>query len=151
AFLGTVGAHRIGWHLIDLSFAKQRYEADFRYSLTRLRENSEQIALARGESRERDLLADRFANVASNWYATMSRQKRLTFFTTGYNQIAVVLPTIIVAPHYFAGLISLGTLTQTGAAFGQVQTAFSFFVNAYSRLAQWKSVVDRLIGFEAQI
>ncbi|KAB2919323.1 MAG: ABC transporter ATP-binding protein/permease [Hyphomicrobiaceae bacterium] len=151
AFLGTLGAHRIGQRLISLNFAKQRFEADFRYALVRLRENSEQIALARGESRERDLLSGRFANVVSNWYASMSRQKRLTFFTTGYNQIAVVLPTIIVAPHYFAGLVSLGTLTQTGGAFGQVQTALSFFVNAYARFAQWKSVIDRLVGFETQI
>jgi len=151
AFVGTVGAHRMGWRLIDLNFAKQRCEADFRYALVRLRENSEQIALARGEGRERDLLGRRFSSVAANWYDTMRRQKRLTFFTTGYNQVALVLPTIIVAPHYFAGLVSLGTLTQTGAAFGQVQTALSFFVNAYARLAQWKSVVDRLVGFEAQI
>src|SRR6185503_11486967 len=132
-------------------FAKQRHEADFRYALVRLRENAEQVALAGGEKRERDLLEGRFSNVAANWYSTMSRQKRLTFFTAGYNQVAVVLPTIIVAPHYFAGLVSLGTLTQTGAAFGQVQTALSFIVNAYARLAVWKSVVNRLIGFETQI
>jgi putative ATP-binding cassette transporter len=151
ALMGTVGAHRIGWRLVDLNFAKQRHEADFRYALVRLRENAEQVALAGGEKRERDLLGGRFSNVAANWYSTMSRQKRLTFFTAGYNQVAVVLPPIIVAPHYFAGLVSLGTLTQTGAAFGQVQTALSFIVNSYSRLAEWKSVVNRLIGFETQI
>lgn len=151
ALVGTAGAHRIGRRLIDLNFAKQRCEADFRYSLVRLRENSEQIALARGEGRERDLLAGRFASVATNWYSTMRCQKALTFFTTGYSQVALVLPTVLVAPHYFAGAVTLGTLTQTGGAFGQVQTALSFFVHSYSRLAQWKSVVDRLIGFETQI
>jgi vitamin B12/bleomycin/antimicrobial peptide transport system ATP-binding/permease protein len=80
----------------------------------------------------------------------MSREKKLTFLTSGYNQVAVILPMIIVAPYYFAGALPLGTLMQTGGAFGQVQTALSFFVHAYSRLAEWKTAVDRLLGFEAE-
>jgi putative ATP-binding cassette transporter len=150
SLLGTLLIHRFGWPLLALSFAKQRAEADFRFALVRLRENSEQIALARGERAERDVLTGRFGDVCSNWYATMSREKKLTFMTSGYNQVAVILPMVIVAPYYFAGALPLGALMQTGGAFGQVQTALSFFVHAYSRLAEWKSAVDRLLGFEAE-
>ena len=150
SLFGTLVIHRFGWPLVALNFAKQRVEADFRFALVRLRENSEQIALARGERAERDVLAGRFGNVRCNWYETMSREKKLTFLTSGYNQVAVILPMIIVAPYYFAGALPLGTLMQTGSAFGQVQTALSFFVHAYSRLAEWKTAVDRLLGFEAE-
>jgi putative ATP-binding cassette transporter len=150
ALIGTFAAHIIGRPLVDLNFLKQRYEADFRFALVRLRENSEEIALMRGEAIERGVLARRFAKIELNWYATMARTKKLTFFTSGYNHIAIVLPTIAAAPQYFAGALSLGTLTQTGGAFGQVQTALSFFVTAYPRLAEWKAVVDRLVSFEAR-
>jgi putative ATP-binding cassette transporter len=150
ALFGTFAAHIIGRPLVGLNFLKQRYEADFRFALVRLRENSEEIALMRGEAIERGVLVRRFAKVRLNWYATMARTKKLTFFTAGYNHIAVVLPTIAAAPQYFAGALSLGTLTQTGGAFGQVQTALSFFVTAYPRLAEWKAVLDRLVSFETQ-
>jgi putative ATP-binding cassette transporter len=150
SFLATLGAHVIGRPLIGLDFERQRFEADFRFALVRLRENSEQIALLQGESTEQSLLANRFANIIDNWHRIMSRQKTLTFFTAGYNQAAVVLPYIIMAPHFFAGTILLGTLTRTAGAFGQVQSAFSFFVNAYARLADWIAVSHRLSGFETQ-
>ena len=149
--VATVGTHLIGRPLVGLDFDRQRVEADFRFALVRLRQNSEQIALLRGEPTEECLLAGRFASIVDNWHSIMSRQKTLTFFTAGYNQAAVVLPFIIMAPHFFAGTILLGTLTRTAGAFGQVQSSFSFFVNAYPRLAEWQAVVDRLLGFEAQV
>ncbi len=148
SLLATVGAHLIGRSLIGLNFHKQRFGAEFRYALVRLRENSEQIALMRGESAERAQLSSRFANIVGNWHAIMSRQKMLTFFTAGYNQIAVILPYTILARPFFTGQIPLGTLMQTAGAFGQVQSSFSYFVNAYARLAEWKAVVDRLSGFD---
>ncbi len=151
AMFGTYVTHAIGRPLVDLNFTRQRSEADFRFALVRLRENSEPIALARGEAVEQRLFARRFASIVSNWHQTMGRTKKLTFFTAGYNHVAVVLPTIAVAPQYFAGAMSLGTLTQTGAAFAKVQTALSFVVTAYQRLAEWQSVVDRLVGFEVQV
>jgi vitamin B12/bleomycin/antimicrobial peptide transport system ATP-binding/permease protein len=150
SLFGTLIIHCFGWPLVALNFSKQRVEADFRSALVRLRENSEQVALARGERAERDVLTGRFGNVRCNWYDTMSREKKLTFLTSGYNQLAVILPMVIVAPYYFAGALPLGTLMQTGSAFGQVQTALSFFVHAYSRLAEWNTAVNRLLGFEAE-
>ena len=103
AILGTTFTHLIGRALIALNFQQQRYEADFRFNLVRVRENSEQIALLKGEQAERDHLLLRFANVVSNWMAIMSRQKKLTFLTAGYSQAAVVFPYIMVSPAYFAG------------------------------------------------
>jgi putative ATP-binding cassette transporter len=140
----------IGRALVGLNFNQQRFEADFRFALVRLRENSEQIALLGGEPAERVVLGRRFANVIANWYGIMKRQKRLTFFTAGYSQTAVVLPFIIISPSFFAGLISLGILMQASGAFGQVQAAFSFFVTAYAQIAEWRAVVARLDGFERQ-
>ena len=151
AILGTTFTHLIGRALIALNFQQQRYEADFRFNLVRVRENSEQIALLRGEHAERDRLLLRFANVVSNWMAIMSRQKKLTFLTAGYAQAAVVFPFIMVSPAYFAGKVQLGGLMQTANAFGQVQGALSVFVNVYRQLAEWRAVVERLSGFDQSI
>jgi putative ATP-binding cassette transporter len=148
AVIGTALTHLIGRALIALNFQQQRYEADFRYNLVRVRENSEQIALLTGESAERDRLLTRFGNVVANWMAIMSRQKKLTFFTAGYTQASVVFPFVMVSPAYFAGAIQLGGLMQTANAFGQVQGALSVFVTLYRSLADWGAVIQRLDGFD---
>lgn len=151
AILGTGFTHLVGRALIALNFQQQRYEADFRFNLVRVRENAEQIALLRGEQAERHRLLLRFGNIVSNWMAIMSRQKKLTFLTAGYSQAAVVFPYIMVSPAYFAGKVQLGGLMQTANAFGQVQTALSVFVNIYRQLAEWRAVIDRLSGFDQSI
>jgi vitamin B12/bleomycin/antimicrobial peptide transport system ATP-binding/permease protein len=151
AVIGTALTHLIGRALIALNFQQQRYEADFRFSLVRVRENSEQIALLEGERAERDRLLVRFGNVVANWYAIMTRQKKLTFFTAGYAQASTVFPFIMVSPAYFASVIQLGGLMQTANAFGQVQNALSVFVNIYRSLAEWRAVIERLSGFDESI
>jgi vitamin B12/bleomycin/antimicrobial peptide transport system ATP-binding/permease protein len=151
AVFGTALTHWIGAPLVNLNFNQQRYEADFRFNLVRVRENSEQIALLRGEAAERERLLQRFASVVENWYAIMIRTKRITAFSTSYSQAAVIFPYVLVAPAYFAGTIQLGGMVQTASAFGSVQKALSFFVTAYRVLAEWRSVVARLDGFEMSI
>ncbi|MGA8421779.1 MAG: ABC transporter ATP-binding protein/permease, partial [Pseudolabrys sp.] len=151
AVVGTIFTHLIGRALIALNFQQQRYEADFRFNLVRVRESSEQIALLNGERAERHGLLLRFGNVVANWMAIMSRQKKLTFLTAGYRQAAVVFPYIMVSPAYFAGVVQLGGLMQTANAFGQVQDALSVFVNIYRSLAEWRAVVERLAGFDQSI
>ncbi|MGC1844238.1 MAG: ABC transporter ATP-binding protein/permease [Pseudolabrys sp.] len=151
AVVGTIFTHLIGRALIALNFQQQRYEADFRFNLVRVRESSEQIALLNGERAERDGLLLRFGNVVANWMAIMSRQKKLTFLTAGYRQAAVVFPYIMVSPAYFAGVVQLGGLMQTANAFGQVQDALSVFVNIYRSLAEWRAVIERLAGFDQSI
>jgi vitamin B12/bleomycin/antimicrobial peptide transport system ATP-binding/permease protein len=151
AVLGTAITHLIGRPLIRLNFMQQRYEADFRFNLVRVRENSEQIALLHGETIERDRLMDRFGTLMRNFLAIMTMQKRLTFFTSGYAQVSSVFPVVVASPAYFAGVFQLGGLTQTASAFGSVQGALSFFVTVYSQFAEWRAVIERLSGFDASI
>ena len=151
AIFGTALTQWIGSPLVNLDFRQQRFEADFRFNLVRVRENSEQIALLQGESAERQRLSERFGRVVDNWYAIMRRTKRLTAFTSSYSQAAVIFPYVLVAPAYFADKIQLGGMMQTASAFSSVQQALSFFVSTYRTLAEWRAVVARLDGFEMAI
>jgi len=151
AVFGTALTQWIGSPLVNLDFQQQRYEADFRFNLVRVRENSEQIALLQGERAERQRLSERFSRVVDNWYGIMQRTKRLTAFTASYAQAAVIFPYVLVAPAYFADKIHLGGMMQTASAFSSVQKALSFFVSIYRALAEWRAVVARLDGFEMAI
>jgi putative ATP-binding cassette transporter len=151
AIFGTALTQWIGSPLVRLDFDQQRLEADFRFNLVRVRENSEQIALLKGDHAEREQLSTRFGGVVSNWYGIMSRTKRLTAFTQSYSQAAVVFPIILAMPAYFANKIQLGTVLQTAEAFGKVNDALSFFISVYRTMAEWRAVVARLDGFERSI
>lgn len=151
AVLGTLLTHLIGRPLVGLNFNQQRYEADFRFNLVRVRENSEQIALLQGENAERERLGERFSRLVQNWHEIMSRTKRLTAFTASYQQLAIVFPFIVIAPAYFSNAIQLGGMMQTASAFGSVQRALSFFVTAYRSLAEWQAVIMRLEGFNTGV
>lgn len=145
--LGTLLAHWIGWPLAAINFRQQRFEADFRFNLIRVRENAEQIALLRGEEAEKSRLGERFGKVVRNFMDLMSRQKKVIFVQQGHSQIAIILPYVIVSPAYFSGAVPLGALTQTASAFNSVQESLSFFVTFYRSIAEWAAVVDRLTGF----
>ena len=151
SIFGTALTQWIGSPLVNLNFQQQRLEADFRFNLVRVRENSEQIALLKGEPAERERLSARFSRVVANWYNIMSRTKRLMAFTQSFGQAAVIFPVILAAPAYFANKIQMGALQQTMEAFGNVQQSLSYFVDAYRRLAEWRAVVARLDGFEMSI
>jgi vitamin B12/bleomycin/antimicrobial peptide transport system ATP-binding/permease protein len=145
---GTWLTDWIGRPLIRLNFDRQRYEADFRFSLVRFRENAEGVALYRGEADEFRGFRDLFEAVVRNWWGIMRRQKRLTSFTAGYSQGAWIVPSVVAAPRYFRGELGLGGLMQTVGAFNQVQDALSFIVVSYKEIAAWCSVVERLGDFE---
>lgn len=147
AVIGTWLSHKIGKPLIGLNFDQQRYEADFRFSLVRLRENSESIAFYGGEKREEQGFIARFGKVFSNYWQIMQRQKSLTWFASGYGQIAIIFPLVAALPRYFSKEISLGGLLQTAQAFDKVHDSLSFLVTSYATMAEWKAVVDRLTGF----
>ena len=151
SILGTWLTHAIGWPLVGLNFRQQQYEADFRFNLVRVRENSEQIALLKGEPAERERLLRRFGAVVDNWLGIMSRTKKITAFTSSFSQAAVIFPFVLVAPAYFANKVQLGGMIQAAEAFGSVQGALSFIVSAYRQLAEWSAVVSRLDGFETSI
>ena len=149
--VGTWLTHWIGRPLVQLEFSKERYEADFRFSLARVREYSEQVALLRGENAEKRILGGRFGALVSNFYAIVSRTLKLLAFTTSYFQANVVIPYIIVAPYFFLGKITLGQMTQTAGAFGRVESALNFFIARYQSLASYKAVVERLTTFRSAI
>lgn len=149
AGIGTLLAHWIGWRLIPLNFNQQRYESDFRFAIVRAADHSESVALMRGEAVEREELRGRFANLVGNWTKLVVRQTRLTGFIACYGNISTVFPTLIVSPAYMIGAIPLGILVQAANAFQRVEGAFAFCIGAYSRLAEWKAIMDRLSQMEA--
>lgn len=144
-------AHLIGRPMIGLEFEQERREANFRYSLARLREYSEQIALMRGETSEQRHLTERFGDIVQNFYRLVWARVRLTTFTLSFAQANVVVPYILLAPHYFSGKITLGIMTQVASAFDRVQTAMSFFIDRYQSIASYVASINRLTTFEAAI
>jgi vitamin B12/bleomycin/antimicrobial peptide transport system ATP-binding/permease protein len=147
AGVGTWLTVKIGRPLVPLNFAQQRFEADFRFSLVRLRENAENVAFYGGEPVEQKVFQERFSHVFGNFWEIVKRQKRLTWFTAGYNQIASIFPIVVVAPRYFAKEIGLGGLMQVVGAFGSVQESLSFIIGSYTTIASWQAVTERLSGF----
>jgi putative ATP-binding cassette transporter len=151
AVVGTWLTHLIGRPLIRLDFRQESVEANFRFSLARLREYGEQVALLRGEKAETARLDLSFADVVRNYLQILSRQMKLTTFTAGYSQLSVIFPYVLAAPSYFLGRITLGQFQQTASAFSQVQSAMSFFISAYTTLAAFKANTDRLTTFNASM
>lgn len=147
AVAGSWIVRRLGAPLVPTNARQQQVEADFRYGLVQVRDHAEAIALARGEGAEHQRLRARFAAIRDNWYQLIRYNKRLTWFSAGYGQLANVFPLLAAAPRYFAGQIQLGGLMQTAQAFGQVQGALSWFVDAYGNLADWRATVLRLAAF----
>ncbi len=145
--VGTVFAHLVGRKLIGLNFDQQRYEADFRFGMMRLRENSESVAFYGGEKAEGEGFREKFVAVIKNFRELMNRTKLLNFYVNGYAQLAVIVPLVMAAPQYFSGAMALGGLMQTVSAFGRVQDALSYFVESYDTIAQLASVIRRLEGF----
>ena len=151
AAFGSVLTHYVGRPLAALSFQQERFEADFRFSLVRLRENSEGVALYGGEAAEKTGLIHRFAAVFRNYRAIMQRQKLLNAMIAGYEQAASIFPFVVASPRYFSGAIQLGGLTRTAGAFGSVQNSLSWFIDSYADLASWRATVARLANFQRAI
>ena len=146
--LGSLITHWMGRPLVGLNFRQQRFEADFRHHLMRVREYSEAIALDRGGDVEQAALRQRFGLVLGNFWSLLRKQKNLLWFTTGFSQVATVFPMVVAAPRYFSGAIQLGDLMQVASAFGQVQDSLSWFVGNYTSLAAWSATAQRLTSFE---
>ena len=151
AAAGTLITHFIGRPLIRLYFQRQHMEADYRFSLARLREYTEQVALLSGEAAEKNILGGRFGALVANYLAVTYRRMRVYGFTQTFSQLSPIIPFVFTAPFYFLGKIELGVMTQTSQAFGQVAGALTFFVTYYMYLAAFKSVVDRLNSFDLAI
>jgi len=151
SMFGTWITHFIGRPLVKLEFAQERYEADFRFSLARLREYAEQVALLRGERSELGILSGHFGQLVRNYYRIVKRVLQLSTFTSFYGQISPILPYVIIAPYYFLDKVTLGQMSQVAGAFGRVEGALSFFVDRYRSVARYKANVDRLQTFSAAL
>jgi putative ATP-binding cassette transporter len=149
--VGTWLTHRIGKKLIRLNFNQQKVEADFRYSLIRVRDNTEAIALSGGEGDELISLKERFSHVRDNWWAIMRRTKMLGFFTNTFNSVAGNFALIAAAPRFFAGVLQLGDLIQISQVFGNVQGPLSWVVSSYTDLVTLRATVSRLHGFKEAV
>jgi putative ATP-binding cassette transporter len=151
AVLGSLLIWWVGKPLVQLGFNQERYEANFRFGLIRIRENNDAIALYHGEPREAQQLGDRFDSIRTNWWSIMRITRRLNIASNFYSQFAIVFPLLVAAPRYFSGAIQMGGMMQIASAFGQVQGALSWFIDAFSDLATWKACVNRLAGFNAAV
>lgn len=149
--IGTFIAHKVGRKLISLNFDQQKYEADFRFNMMRVRENAESIAFYRGENAEVEGFTDKFKRVIKNYWELMRKTKHLNFYANTYGQLAIIVPLIMAAPRYFSKEIQLGGLMQISSAFGRVQDALSFFVDSYDTIANLIAVVNRLAGFTEHV
>src|SRR3984957_129179 len=151
AVAGTWLTQKIGHPLVELMFNQQRFEADFRFSLVRLREHAESVAFYGGEEQELGVFGRRFGRVVDNFWGIIRRRKRLTWFTAGYEQVALIFPFLVASPQYFAKKIQRGGLMQVISAFGHVQNALSFIINSYTSIAEYEAVVARLAGFQGRL
>ncbi|MEX5539829.1 ABC transporter ATP-binding protein/permease [Pseudomonas poae] len=151
ALAGTGFAFWLGRALPHLNFMQQRREADFRFSLMRLRENADSVAQYRGEAVENQRFNQRLEAALQNFWVLVKKQKLIMGYSTFYLRSATVIPMFIMAPQFFAGVFTLGRLTQISAAFGEVHAAVAYLVGVFPELAEWKSVIDRLHGFQKRL
>lgn len=147
SIVGTYLTHLVGRKLVKLNFIQQRYEADFRFSMIRLRESAESVAFYRGEEQEGKVFKNRFKLLLDNFWQLVNKQKQLVFLNSGYAQIAIIFPFVVAMNRYLSKEVSLGGLMQVASAFGRVQDSLSYFVDMYSSIAQWQAVVMRLTYF----
>src|SRR5580698_9619624 len=148
AIVGSLVIQRFGHPLVSLNYQAQKVEADFRFGLIRLRENAEQIAFYDGVDTETKSAKTIFQRIRDNYWQIMKYTKRMTFVLSIYGQIAIIFPIMVAAPRYFAGAFSFGVLMQISGAFGTVSDSFSWFINSYSTLVEWRATVNRLREFK---
>lgn len=148
AVVGSLIIQKVGHPLVSINYQQQRVEADFRFGLIRVRENAEQIAFYDGEDTENGNARNLFMRIRDNWWRVMKYTKRLTFVLSFYGQIAIIFPLVVAAPRYFAGAFSFGVLMQISSAFGTVSDSFSWFINSYATLVEWRATVNRLREFK---
>src|SRR4029450_3619157 len=142
--IGSVLAHLVGHPLIRFNKLQRSVEADFRFSLVRLREEAEGIALYGGEAQERGITLGRFQALYNNVKRLILRNCQYLTFQLFVGQFANFFPLLAPPPLYFSGAVSLGPLTQLTHAFWQVNASLSWFITNYTTFAEWRATVDRL-------
>ena len=145
---GSYLIHKLGHPLVSITYQQQKVEADFRFGLIRVRENAEQIAFYDGEATERATAGNVFQRIRDNWWRVMKYTKRLSFVLSFYGQVAIIFPLVVASPRYFTGAFTFGVLMQIQNSFGTVSDSFSWFINSYGSLVDWRATVNRLREFK---
>ncbi|XP_010480192.1 PREDICTED: ABC transporter D family member 2, chloroplastic isoform X1 [Camelina sativa] len=148
SFGGTAISVFLGKGLVNLNFLQEKKEADFRYSLVRVRENAESIAFYGGEQNEMQLLLQRFTSAFDNLTELLIASRNLEFFTDGYRYLIQILPVAVVAPMYFSGKIEFGVINQSVSAFNHILGDFSLVVYQFQAISSFSAVIDRLGEFD---
>lgn len=151
SIVGTWLTYKIAKRLVPLNFEQEKSEADFRFHLMRVREHAESIALQRGELAENHRTQNLFSKVWDNWQQLTGMKLKYGAFTSGYNEVARIFPYLVASPRLMSGALQLGDMMQTATGFYRVQEAFSWFVDSYEEVADWRAVTDRLITFHTQL
>lgn len=151
AAFGTLTTTQLGKNLVKLNYEKLTKEANFRYSLVRIRDNAESIAFYAGEDIEGKEVSKRLESVVQNRKDIIGSQRNLEFFTTSYNYFVQILPVFVVAPQYFAGSIQLGVVSQSAGAFNHILSDLSVIVNQFEQLSSFSAAIDRLSSFLSEI
>ncbi|WP_233973327.1 ABC transporter ATP-binding protein/permease [Pectobacterium versatile] len=151
AAVASVVTHLLGHRLHKLNIERQRAEADYRATLLRVRDNSEQIAFYQGSDAEQQRMRQHFLPIVQNWQRLMTREFRLESFTTSYFRFSLIIPVFATLPLFLARQVSLGAIMQARSAFGYVLDAFGWFIDAYRQLVQWSSTIERLWEFQHRL
>jgi putative ATP-binding cassette transporter len=147
ALLSMWLTHTVGRKLVPINFQRIKREADFRYGLVRFRDGVEAVGMTHGEAVERVGAAARFQRIFDNWLELVRAERNLNVLTESLGQANSIVPLVIAAAPYFAGVLTLGAVAQTRFAYGQVAGGLGWFVNAYREIARWRANIERLTTF----
>jgi putative ATP-binding cassette transporter len=144
---GSLLAWRVGRPLIPLNAERYQRESDLRFALVRVNEHADGIALHGGEADERRLLDEPLDRVITMMARLASGIARLTWITSSYGWLAIVVPIVVAAPGYFGGDLSFGALMMVVGAFNQVQSSLRWFVDNLAQIADWRATLLRIVSF----
>lgn len=151
SIVGSILVTVVGRKLVRLNFIQEKVEADFRFSMIRVRENAESIAFYSGEKPEIKNFKEAFSYVIKNYRALMRQYLGLNYYMNGYAQLAIIFPMIMAAPQLFTGAMALGGFMEVTSAFGNVQDALSYIVNNFDGISDLVATLQRLGGFIGNI
>lgn len=147
SLIGTGLVFKIGKPIVKLDFDQERFEANFRYSLVRLREQSEEVAIYRGHKIEEDNFRRSFSYIVQNYYKILKQQLYIGCCQNFYNNLSIIFPFVAAAPLFFTKVITLGILMQMRSAFSEVQSSLSVLLNSFQDIAALRATTQRLTGF----
>lgn len=151
AGIGSAVAFLVGRPLVRLHADRSQKEAELRFALVRLTENAESIGFLRGEGDERRALNQPISAVIDVLRAIAFKFARLTWVTSGYGWLSLIVPVLVAAPGYFSGAVTFGGLMRLVDAFTQVQSSLRWLVDNVAKIADWRAALYRVMRFEEEL